>query len=44
MRELARASRSQRQTRKTWCLIAACVLVVLIILYLVLKVGLHKLR
>jgi len=42
VRELARASRSQRRARGRMCLIAACVLAVLVILVLILKFGLKK--
>ena len=44
VRELARASRSQRRARSRMCIIAACVLAILIILVMVLKFGMHKLR
>ena len=38
----ARASRSQRRARGRMCLIAACVLAMLVILVLILKFGLKK--
>ena len=44
VKELARASKSQRKARSRMCIIAICVMVVLIILVLVLKLGMHRLR
>lgn len=44
VKELARASRTQRKTRGRMCLMAACVLVVMIVLVLVLKLGLKSFR
>ena len=44
VKELARASKSQRKARSRMCIIAICVMAVLIILVLVLKFGMNRLR